>query len=92
MGSWIEIRSLITLAMDIAGVVLVVSGVLAIAYHYKHYFVSLGLGPDFYYVYPYTLVGLVLCILGSVMLIVGSLLFLALKNDLTVSRENLSRT
>jgi len=76
-GAGLKIRNLITLTIDIVGIALVTSGVFAVAYHYKHYFVSLGISPDFYYAYPYASVGLVLCILGSVMLIIGSLLFLA---------------
>jgi hypothetical protein len=82
----LKIRKLITLTMIIAGIVLVVSGVLAATYHYKSYYgVSLsgGLLPPYVHpyisvsnVYHYTSVGLVLGILGLVTLIIEPLLLL----------------
>jgi hypothetical protein len=72
--------------MITAGIVLVVSGVLAATYHYKSYYgVSLsgGLLPPYVdpyisvsNVYPYTSVGLILGILGLIMLTIGPLLLL----------------
>ena len=69
--------------MIIVGIALVASGVLAVTYHCKSYYdISLiggiNIHPNFpdTYVYPYTLVWLVLCILGLVMVIIGPLLLL----------------
>jgi hypothetical protein len=59
--------------MFIVGIVLIVSGVFAITYHYVKYEESL---PPSEIVYPYTSMGLVLDILGVIVLIIGALLLL----------------
>jgi hypothetical protein len=87
-GELLRIRKLITLSMIIVGIVLVISGVFAATYHYKSYYdISLigGYVPQahfpYTYVYPYTVVGLILCTLGLVMLIIGPLLLLVKLDD-----------
>jgi uncharacterized membrane protein len=76
----LRIRTLITLTLIIAGIVLIASGVFAATYHYPRYIFDLiGSRPMAIfdgYVYPYTSVGLVLDILGLVMLTIGPLLLL----------------
>jgi len=83
----LRLRKLITLTMIVVGIVLIASGALAATYHYPYYFPISLIGFSGVpakpkgYIYPYTLVGLVLGILGLVMLIIGPLL---LKYDIRI--------
>lgn len=76
-----KVRHLIVLTMFIVGIVLIVSGVFAITYHYVEYEdridgMPVSLPIQVGVVYPYTSMGLVLDILGVIVLIIGALLLL----------------
>ena len=78
VGVVLRARRIIGLVLIVVGIVLITSGAYLLTYHYTQYYnvpMFFPLLPPSHQVYPYALVGLVLIILGSIILILGILLF-----------------
>jgi hypothetical protein len=95
LGVGLKARQLIGLVLTAVGIALIPIGVFLVSYHYTRFFISGPLpipillpgSPD---VYPYSLAGIVLFTLGSILLVDGVLLLLiSLRNNWLLHKQTL---